>query len=344
MEIDYILGNPPYQISDGTNTPSASPIYQCFSDIAKHISIAHCLIQPARWMIGGKGLDSYRSDMMHDCHIRAIDDFANSKDVFLNVDIKGGVMIYIYDNRYDGLCHYTRYTDYGATSSLRSLYDDGCDIVIRENVLVGIFRKVVNHPNIGYMNSICSSVKSYGLSGDVFGREGKYNLPAMSDRPIQGGFSILGLDPVSKRRTTRYVPADYPFPKRDNLNKYKLFMAEAYGRGRFGEPFSTPVIASPGMACTGTFIEIGPFDTECELDCLHSYVRTKFFRALIGIRKQTQHANRSVYSFVPLQDFTPESDIDWSLPVPQIDSQLYSKYGFTAEEIDFIEKHVQPMD
>ena len=146
----------------------------------------------------------------------------------------------------------------------------------------------------------------------------------------------------------RYVGRDYPFPRVGEIDKYKLFISNAYGCGAIGEVpaspvLASPVLASPGMACTETFLEMGPFDTKQELDNFYSYFKTKFFRVLVGIRKQTQHTKRSTYAFVPLQDFTSSSDIDWSLPVPQIDEQLYSKYGLSDDEIDFIESHVKAM-
>lgn len=170
----------------------------------------------------------------------------------------------------------------------------------------------------------------------------------MSRSKIDDGYSILGID-SNRKRVTVYVDKNYPFPKIGNIDKYKLFASKAYGAGKaIGESESTlvicaPVIAVPNQACTETFIEIGSFDTKQEVKNFYSYFKTKFFRTLVGIKKQTQDTNRSTYSFVPLQDFTSSSDIDWSLPVPQIDEQLYAKYDLSDNEIDFIESHVKAM-
>ena len=347
VEIEAIVGNPPYQISDGGAQASAKPVYHVFSDFVKIISNVSCLIEPARWMTGGKGLNQYRNSMMTDTHIKSIDDFVNSKDTFPNVDIKGGVIIYLYDKTYNGKCRYTRHQGNNMKSTLRFLYDDGCDVIIRESELTNIYQAVrKKNADNGCVDSICSPRKPYGLSGEVFGHEDKYHLPKISDNivDLDNGYSILGLDPVSKKRTIKYVGRNYPFPKIGNIDKYKIFVPRNYGCGDFGEMPATPVLAAPNMACTETFVELGAFDTETELNNLYTYFKTKFFRALVGIKKQDQSASRSIYSFVPLQDFTAASDINWAQSVINIDKQLYTKYGLTDDEIDFIETHVKTVN
>lgn len=349
VKFDYIVGNPPYQVSDGGARASAKPVYQLFSDASKNLATVHCLVQPARWMAGGKGLDMYRRNMMSDTHIKAIEDFADSKSVFSNVEINGGIVIYVYDNDYSGLVDYTRHSFGNTTTMKRSLKEQDCEIVIRENTLVDIYHTVRDYDKTAkHVSDITAAVKPYGLRTDVIGNESKYGLPAMSRSKIDDGYSILGID-SNRKRVTVYVDKNYPFPKIGNIDKYKLFASKAYGAGKaIGESESTlvicaPVIAVPNQACTETFIEIGSFDTKQEVENFYSYFKTKFFRTLVGIKKQTQDTNRSTYSFVPLQDFTSSSDIDWSLPVPQIDEQLYAKYDLSDDEIDFIESHVKAM-
>lgn len=142
----------------------------------------------------------------------------------------------------------------------------------------------------------------------------------------------------------KYLPQDYPFPKKSPcIDKYKVFIAKAYGCGAIGETPSTPVLSTPGEVCTETFLEIGPFETQKEAANLIRYIRTKFFRALVGIQKQTQDATRKVYRFVPIQDFTLNSDIDWSENINGLDSQLFKKYNLNKEEIDFINKNISEM-
>lgn len=146
------------------------------------------------------------------------------------------------------------------------------------------------------------------------------------------------------KRTWRYLPKNYPMPKKSPcLNKYKVFMAEAYGCGALGEVPSMPVLAKPGQLCTETFLEIGPFESEIEAANLIQYIKTKFFRTLVGIQKQTQHTTQKVYRFVPMQNFTENSDIKWGESIDSIDKQLFKKYGLSKEETEFIEKNVQEM-
>lgn len=169
----------------------------------------------------------------------------------------------------------------------------------------------------------------------------KFGLPAFEDKPIANGYKIFGLDKRNKR-TWKYIPQDYPLPKKSPcLDTYKVFIAEAYGCGAIGEVPSTPVLSTPAELCTETFLEIGPLDSELEAANLIKYIKTKFFRCLVGIQKQTQHTTQKVYRFVPLQDFTSKSDIDWSKSINEIDSQLFKKYNLSSKEIDFINTNIQ---
>ena len=127
------------------------------------------------------------------------------------------------------------------------------------------------------------------------------------------------------------------------FDKYKVFIAKAYGCGTIGEVPSTPVLSTPGEVCTETFLEIGPFETVAEAQNVIRYIKTKFFRALVGIQKQTQNTTKQTYRFVPIQDFTPNSDIDWNDNINGLDSQLFKKYNLNKEEIDFIKKNISEM-
>ena len=340
---DYVCGNPPYQIMDGGAQASATPVYQFFSNEAKKIATAHCLVQPSRWMTGGKGLDDYRRAMIHDKHIKRLDDYANCKEIFPNTDIKGGVCIYFYDNNYEGNCECIRHSIDGVNKSFRPLAEDDDEIFIREPALVEIKKKVLSLKE-GSLSSIVSARKPYALAAETMRNAGKFGLPEFSNTEIKEGYKILGLGEKNKR-CWKYLPKDYPIPKADaGLMKYKVFIAEAYGCGEIGEIPSTPVLSTPGELCTETFLQIGPFETKDEASAMLSYIKTKFFRVLVGIKKQTQHTTQKVYTYVPLQDFTSDSDIDWSKSIHEIDLQLYKKYGLDDEEIEFIESHVKEME
>ena len=155
----------------------------------------------------------------------------------------------------------------------------------------------------------------------------------MSKTKIKDGYSIIGFENL--KRTYRYIPKDYPLPtKNPNINSFKVFITRNWGVGSFDDLPSSPIVALPGEICTETFIEFAPFSTKDEALNAFSYLRTKFFRALVAIRKQDQGASKSVYHYVPLQDFSKV----WT------DEELYTKYGLTQEEIDFIESMIKPME
>ncbi len=343
MKFDVIIGNPPYQLSDGGAQASARPIYQLFVQQAislkpKYIS----MIMPSRWMIGGKGLDDFRASFISDKHVKILNDFMDSKVCFPNNDIKGGVCFFLWDKDYDGKCSVITHSTNGDKKSVRFLKEDGCDIYIRDEILISIMNKV----KLLYertFDSIVSASKPYGFRAETMLSAKKFGLPEFSDKKMPDGYEIFGLGEKMKR-TWKYLPKDYPLPKKSPcLNKYKVFIAEAYGCGAIGEVPSTPVLSTPGQLCTETFLEIGPFDLEIEAANVIKYIKTKFFRALVGIQKQTQHTTQKVYRFVPIQNFAQNSDINWSLPIESIDKQLFKKYKLSNEEIDFIEKNIQEM-
>jgi site-specific DNA-methyltransferase (adenine-specific) len=343
MNFDAVIGNPPYQVSDGGAQASATPVYNLFVDIGKQIDSRYIsMIMPSRWMTGGKGLDDFRNKMIHDTHIKKLCDHIDSHDCFINVDIKGGVCYLLRDKNYDGLCDVVTYTKSGISQSLRKLSEDGEEIFIRENRLISIKNKIQNVDNSSF-ESLVSSMKPFGLRGDIFKDTSKYGLPPMSDYYIEGEYTIYGLDEKLKR-VKKYVAADYPFPKTDYILGYKLFVSRNQGTGVLGEEFSTPIFAKPGECCTETFVVIGLFNTETEMYNCWKYIKTKLFRALVGIRKQDQGASKAVYHYVPMQDFTEHSDIDWSKSISEIDAQLYRKYALTPDEITFIETMIKPME
>lgn len=342
MKFNAIVGNPPYQVMDGGAQASATPVYNEIVDISKKISPTYIsIIMPSRWMTGGKGLDEFRSNMIHDKDMRVLHDYYNSKDIFPTVEIKGGVCYFLWNNKYNEKCNCYRHDEQGVKYTCRFLCEEGDDIFIRESQLISIKNKVSIF-ELESFEKIVSPRKPYGLSGDVFKNESKYNLPSMSNEFVEDGLTIYGLDEKLKR-VKKYVPKDYPFPKTEYISGYKLFMSRNQGSGVLGEEFSVPIFATPNECCTETFIVIGLFETESEMKNCWSYVKTKFFRTMVGIRKQDQGASRAIYHYVPLQDFTEKSDINWNKSIQEIDCQLYKKYNLEQTEIDFIETHIKPM-
>lgn len=341
MEFTVICGNPPYQLSDGNggNGSSAQPIYHKFIEQAKRLNPKYLtMIIPSRWMTGGKGLDSFRKTMLLDTSICVLHDFADSRDCFPGVSIAGGVCYFLRDREYRGKCDCWRHDCAGTSLSNRYLMEDGADVFIRQNELISIKDKVWRTQPESF-SRIVSARKPYGLAADTMRLPSKYGLPSMHKTKATGDYEIYGLGEKGKR-TWMYVDVDYPFVHNQGLNKYKLFISKANGAiGTIGEVEQTSVIgdlilAFPGQLCTETFLQIGPFDTQVEAENVLSYMRTKFFRALVSIKKQSQNMNQSTYEFAPLLPF----DKPWT------DEELYVKYGLTQEEIAFIESMIKPME
>ncbi len=333
MKFNAIVGNPPYQVMDGGAQASAMPVYNYFVDSAKKMNPNYVsIIMPSRWMTGGKGLDKFRNDMICDKSIRILHDFYVGNEVFSNVEIKGGVCFFLWDKDYKNKCHIYTHDGKGITYSERYLKQGEEDVFIRDERLVSILNKVVGYSG-GFFSKIVSPRKPYGLSGDTIKDPQKYSLPPLSLDPIPNGLTIYGLD-ERMRRVKRYAPADYPLPKNNLVKGYKLFVARNQGSGTFGEPLSDPIMAGDNEICTETYVVFGPFETEEQMKNCWAYVKTKFFRAVLGIKKRDQNASAMVYSFVPLVDF----NILWD------DEALYKKFGLSDDDKEFIETTIRKMD
>lgn len=333
MKFDVIIGNPPYQLDDGGAQASAKPIYQLFIQQAIKLNPRFLvMITPSRWFTGGKGLDDFRNEMLHDNHIRVIHDFPNGSDCFPGVEIKGGVSYFLWNRDSKGDCEVVSHLEGKITSiSKRPLLEKNSDIFIRNNFLVSVFKKVNSHKEKSF-STIVSSMKPFGIRGDFFKNPAKYSLPSIYEDPISDGITIYGLDDHLKR-VVRYVNKTYPLPKKSYLPDFKMFMPRNQGSGLFGETFAYPIFAGPNEACTETFVVIGTFKTKEEMNNCFTYIKTKFFRAIIGIRKNDQGNGQSVYQYVPLLDFSK----------PWTDKELYKRYGLTEDEISFIENNVKEM-
>lgn len=335
MKFDVIISNPPYQLNDGGAQASASPIYHKFILEAIKLNPHYIvMIVPSRWFTGGKGLDSFREQMLHDNRLSIIHDFKDASLCFSGVEIKGGVNYFLWDrDKKDSKVHIINDNgSEGIFESDRSMLENNCDVFIRNNELVSIYRKVSELSEKSFALNV-SPRKPNGFCGDFFKDPHKYSFPNLSEKPIENGYAIYGLD-SNLKRTIRYIPKNYPIPKRDYINDYKMLMARNQGAGFFGEKFSTPIFAKPGELCTETYIVIGGFDSEEKMMNCWSYIKTKFFRALVGVKKNDQGAASGVYQYVPLQDFTK----------PWTDKELYEKYGLDDNEIEFIENNVESME
>lgn len=321
MKFDVIIGNPPYQLSDGGYGISAMPIYDKFIQQAKKLNPRYLsMIVPARWFAGGKGLDSFRDEMLHDTSIRRIDDYPEASDCFNGVQIKGGVCYFLWDRDNKGDCTVVthRGNSIGKPCS-RPLLEKGCNTFIRYNEAVGILHKVMAYKEKS-MELLVSSRQPFGLPTTFHGKKTKGALDIKIYE--NEGISFVDESLISKNN--------------DVVGKYKVFIPRAgSGSDAFPHPIlGKPFVGEPHSACSETYIYIGPFASREECQNAISYISTRFFRFLAMLKKVTQSTTRSIYTLVPQQDFSKS----WT------DEELYGKYGLTDEEIAFIESMIKPMD
>lgn len=321
MKFDVIIGNPPYQLSDGGNAASAKPLYHLFVKQAKKLNPRYItMIIPARWYSGGKGLDTFRDEMLHDNRIRVIHDFLDAGECFPGVEIKGGVCYFLWDRDNRGLCSFNTHKNNKIISTVeRPLLENGCETLIRYNEAISILKKVQSL-NEKTMNTQISSRKPFGFATDFK----DYQI-----QEIPNGVKIYARGEVG------YVDINKITHNRDLLNKIKVYVPAVFGNGSSGTNSDRikPIVTSEKSCCTETYLIAGAFNDTKQAQNLANYMQTDFFHFLVALRKNTQHATKVVYSFVPIQDFNEE----WT------DEKLYKKYSLTQEEIDFIESMIRPM-
>ena len=336
MKFDVIISNPPYQISDGGGTgDSAKPIYQLFVQQAQKLKPRYLsMIIPSRWMKGGKGLSTFREDMINDTHIKHIYDYEDAQECFSGIHLDGGVCYFIWDKEYNGTVNYVyKPKDQPAIVSNRYLKTNLSDTVIRDYRQISIIEKVHNLKEVKF-SEIVSTRNPYGFSADLFNNPENYPFAKLSLSYVENSYKIYGVcgKKGGAKRTIGYVQFDKENDKDDNLSKYKLFFSKAYMTTSTVPP--ELIIGKPNELCTETFLQIGGFpDLQTTNNCL-SYIKTKFFRALLFYNRHSLNISKESFNLIPLQDFSK----------PWTDEELYAKYGLTQEEIDFIESMIRPME
>ena len=327
VKINAIVGNPPYQVMDGGAGVSAKPVYNEFVNIARTLSPNYIsMIMPSRWYAGGKGLDAFRDSMLNDKHIAKLFDYFDATDVFPKIDLSGGVCYFLWSAVHNDDCLVTTSRNGIRNTLLRPLLEEGADSFIRFNEAVSIINKIPKKVQSFYTS--VSSRKPFGIATDF-----------KIDKTVTKGVELFAYP------KNGWIDSTKISVHKEWINKYKVFISYAYGeRGDFpyfaiGKPF----YGYPMTCCSETYLVVNPCDSEDEMKNVVLYLRTKFLRFLVLLKKNTQHATSKVYSLVPIQDFTSTSDIDWSQSVADIDHQLYAKYGLTEDEVAFIESMIKPM-
>lgn len=336
MQFDVIIGNPPYQLSTEGSGAQARPVYQEFVEQAKKLEPKYLsFVIPARWFSGGMGLDEFRARMLGDDRLSIIEDFPDSNDVFPGTQIKGGVCYFLWSKEHSGKVSVTTH-DKGkkGRTVVRPLLEKGADVFIRYNEALPILKKVIGKetshsitsnllsievPDSKKFMNLVSSIGAFGLDTVFRGKEKKSTNDLKVYR--NGGIGYLPKSELKKGT--------------DVVNKWKVFIPAA-GSGSDSFPHSIlgkPFVGEPNSISSWTYMYIGPFATQKETENVISYICCRLFRFLVLLHKPSQHSTRSVYTFVPMQDFKES----WT------DEKLYKKYEINSQEIEFINRMVRPM-
>lgn len=324
MQFDVIIGNPPYQMTGGAGGTSDSSIYHLFVQQAFNLEPRFVsMVVPSRWMAGGRGLDEFRAEMLTSGHIRSLTDFPDSGSAFPGVQIKGGICYFLWDRDHVGACDVTRISD-GVEHLQKGRALGEFDVFIRDERALGILRKVIAKAEPSILDLI-SGDTPFGIAT---------NFDDWTDKPSAGK---IPLHLISRsKRTIGYVSRNAITKNVVALDVWKVLVPKAYGAGESSphQILGKEIVAPPPSACTQTYLVVSPFQSEAAARSFASYYRTRLFRFLVSLRKITQDALRSTYSWVPQQTWNQP----WS------DELLYDKYGIEADEIVYIDSMIRPME
>lgn len=335
MQFDVIIGNPPYQMSDGSGatTDAAMPIYNRFVEQTIKLKPKYMvMIIPSKWMVGGRGLQSFREEMLNDKHIRIMYDFEDASECFSGLHIDGGVCYFLWDYGYNGDTEYTFKSSDGFSKTIqRSLKNDVFEYVIRDARITSIVEKVKKEKKF---SEIVSASKPFGVRKYLFNEPERYPESNLSDTPFNNSLKIHGVKGIKggARRQIGYISPVIVTNGTEWISQYKLFFTTSYSTNAINPP--EIIVAGPNEVCTETFLVVGPFESpKKQLNCL-SYMQTNFFKVLLYFGKGTMQVTRSVFGLIPLQDFSR----------PWTDEMLYKKYDLSKDEIAFIESMIRPME
>jgi len=339
MKFNAVVGNPPYQsATDASNRQE--PIYHLFYDIAFSLSNKVSLISPARFLFkAGQTPKEWMNKVLNDEHFKVVRYAQDSKEIFSGVDIKGGVAITFRDcsQNFGKIGTYAIHSEISSILEKVTNHDftPFSDIVFTKSSYS--FTSTLYDENPNLVGRLTRSNENI-VDASIFSKMPEIFVDTNPD--VTNFIGVMGRD--DKGRVLKYTKRSYLTPIK-NFDQYKVFITGANGSGAFGETLSQPIIAEPMVAHTQTFMSIGGYNSLDEAKACLKYVKSKFFRCLLGTLKVTQNNNKDTFANIPLQDFTTNSDIDWSKSVAEIDQQLYDKYDLSADEREFIEKMIKPM-
>lgn len=347
---DFVIGNPPYQEEqnsddiEGSKKNYAPPVYNIFMDAADKIADKVELIHPARFLFNaGSTPKSWNEKMLNNEHFKVLKYEKDSDKVFpgLTTPIKGGLAITYFDSKakFGVIGAFTQYEE------LNSICHKVIDAPNFESLMDIVYPRTSYrltdqlHKDFPDAINKLSKGHAYDMASNIFERLPEVFLDRV---PSDNKSYVKIIGRLNNKRTYKFIKREY-VNEVDNLEYYKVLIPQANGDGTFGEVISQPFIEGPAVGNTETFISIGKFEKEESAQNALKYVCSKFARTLLGVLKVTQNGNKPVWKMIPIQDFTSNSDIDWSQSIPEIDQQLYKKYKLDEKEIEFIESHVKEM-
>jgi hypothetical protein len=342
VKFDVIVGNPPYQEEDGGAQSSARPVYHHFIQAAKDLNPDYITyITPSRWFVGGKGLDTFRDEMLNDLHLKEIHDWLTPEDVFPNTNIRGGVNYFLWNRNYTNeLIRFASYKNGRKISDLkRPLAIKGIDILLRDNVGIKVLEKIYanDYENIFTISEIVSPRKPFGFGG-YFVDDERFNS---SENSLK--FPIVC---YAKGWKKGYIEREIVEIRQAWIDEWKIFTPRANNIGtELSDDNFNVRIGEPGTICTESYMVIGADQRfgQREVEALGKYLQTKFSRFLHSLAKGSQDATAKTYRFIPMQDFTDKSDINWKKSTLELDEQLYKKYNLTALEVEYIKSNIKEM-
>ena len=338
-KFDFVIGNPPYQEDSKGDNESDKSLYHYFYDSSFKIADRVELITPARFLFNaGYTPKKWNEKMLNDDSFKVLYYTPDSASIFHGKDIKGGIAITYRDSNknYGAIKNYTPFEELNSImKKVDRLKEESLSEVVSNRGIYKYSKKAYEEEPEELSKTADSRIapSSFERMPELF----KDEDPLNGHQYVQ----IYGL--LNSKRVYKWFRRDY-IKDVDNLHKYKVMIPKANGSGTFGEILSMPIIGSPLIGFTETFISIGEADSKGEAESTLKYIKTKFARTMLGVLKVTQNNAKPTWKYVPKQDFTNKSDIDWSKSIPEIDRQLYAKYNLSQEEIDFIEKNVKEME
>lgn len=342
MKFNAIVGNPPYQLQGGSGGNNDAPLFQYFADISNKLNPEYnTLIIPSRWFAAGRGnlLDDFRKSMLNNEHVQKLFVYPNSSDVFSNVEIKGGICYYLINNNYVGECEYSILENSQKKTYNRKLNE--FDILIRDTKKSAIVKKIeLISENVKKLDLIISNDTPFGIASNP--KTSKKNPFKIYEKSSKDHDTLIYHIEKGKRKI-EFVDGSKIIKNKEYINKDKVFIPGASGSGNDDIVLGKPEYAPKNSVCSQSYLFVS-FENKEQAENFIKYLKTKFLRFLVSAAKITQGAPSKVYRFVPEQDFSNDSDINWNCSVKEIDIQLYKKYKLTINESQYIDGQIRELE